>query len=228
MLPAATCAASLIAAVVAAGCGGRAREADPARVTALFAKMFDNVPTPGGVPTCEYSQLTGGATVTRRTLSQLAGKPTGDQPETADYVNPSELDSPAARTLIDSADDGERRRAAAELLAAPFFLVYYNDAIDVPMALGHKDFNKAYGRARALRYDPTGRPVCFLHYVYANSPAKQQWAIEHSDRAQLSIEVRDEIRRDLRAQLLTRIANLARPEPRAPHEIADDRYDRQR
>ena len=65
--------------------------------------------------------MTGGATMTWRTLLVLAGAPIAKDPEHAEWINPPELDAPAARTLVDpKADPTAARQAAAALLAAPF------------------------------------------------------------------------------------------------------------
>jgi hypothetical protein len=219
---------SAIAVCGVVACGARVPEADPDAVTKLFARMVEAVPSPGGVAECAWADLASdGATLTRRTFYELARAPLSASPTNEPWVNPHELDSPAARVLLDSKDDSERRRAAAELLSASSFLVYHNELIDVPLALGVKDFKKGYAGARALRYDKSGKPVCFRSFVWTSTPAKKAWAIEVSDRPRISDEVRDEMRRDLRAQMIARIANLASPPQYDPNEPADDRHDRQ-
>jgi hypothetical protein len=218
----------LVVATALAACRGgpKGPEADPAAVTALYKKIFANVPKPGAVPECNYDQMLGGATVTRKTMTLLAQAPVDTTPPFADYVNATEVDSPAARTLLDSSDDGEKRRAAAELLAAPFHLVYHVDLVDTPLALGVKDFKKGYVGARALRYDKHGAIVCARSFVWTNTKAKKAWAIETTQRPQVTPEVKQAMQDDLRSQMLARIAGLGAPPVYDPDDVVDDRHDR--
>jgi len=202
-------------------------EADPAQVTALASKMLKEVPLPAGVRSCELKEMLGGATLTRRTLNQLAHHPMPAQPEVAEYVNPTDLDSPAARTLIDSSDPSAQRRAAAELLAAPSYLVYHVDLVDSPLPLGVKDFKRPTVGARAIRYDRTGTPLCVLVFFWGNSKAKHEWAIKVSDKPTLDPAVVKAMQDDLTAEMLKRISALA-VEPPKQVGPADDRTDRTR
>lgn len=214
--------------VLTVACSNKSKlpEADPAQVTALFAKMVKNLPAPAAAPECKYEQLLGGATFTRRTMIELAKQPVEKAFQNEEYVNPAELDSPAARVLLESADETGKRQAAAELLAAPFYLVYYVDLVDVPIPIGVKDLKYGYVGARALRYDKTGRVACIMAFVWTNSPAKQKWAIEVSDKPRIDPAVQKEMQKDLRAQMLVRIAGLARPPTYDPTRGVDDRHDR--
>jgi hypothetical protein len=218
-----------LALVAAAACSGSSKpkppEADPAKVTALASKMLQGVPNPAGVRGCEYTEMLGGATLTRRTLNQLAHRPLGPEPELAEYVNPTELDSPAARTLIDSRDTTTVRQAAAELLAAPSYLVYHVDLVDSPLPLGVKDFKRPTVGARAIRYDRTGTPQCVLVFFWSQSREKHAWAVKLSDKPTLDPAVVKAMQVDLTAELLKRIGSLAV----APAPVvgpADDRMDR--
>jgi len=216
-------------ALALAACGKTAAgpEADPAKVTALANKIVANVPVPGAARDCAYDDLMGGATLTFRTALELAGAPIDDKkPELAEWVNPSELDSPAARDLL-GADDKLKRRAAAELLSAPFYLVYHVDLVDQPIPLGLKDFKRGHVGARALRYDPQGKLVCTYVFYWSQDPKKQEWAIKKSDEAMIDPAVAKEMQQDLRAQMLIRVAALAAPPPpRDPNVPPDDRSDR--
>lgn len=216
-------------ALAAAGCGKRAAppEADPAAIERLAATMVHNVPLPGAARACTPAELVEpGATLTGRTLYALAKRTPATEAAAAAWVNPPELDSPAARTLRDAKDATARRRAAAELLGAPSWLVYHVDLVDTPLALGVKDFKRGYVGARAIRYDRRGAVRCAQVFYFTNTPAKQRWAIEHTDRPGVADEVRDELRRDLRARMLDRVTHLAEPPP--PDDgPADDREDRQ-
>ena len=211
----------------ACGNGDSAPEADPAKVTALAQTMVANLPNPGGTGECTFEQVVGGATLTRRTFLELAKQPINPKSnELQEWVNPHEADIPAARALIESTDDTEKRRAAAEFLAAPFYLVYHVDLVDVPIPIGVKDFKRGYVGARALRYDKSGKLVCALSFVWTSSPAKQKWAIEKSDRPLIDPAVQKEMQQDLRAQMLQRIAALAAPQPYDAKLGVDDRHDR--
>jgi hypothetical protein len=219
--------AAVVVAVAACSKAAKLPEEDPAKVTALAKAMIDNVPTPGAWKACKFEELIGGATLTRRTMLELAKQPIDPKSnELQEYVNPPELDSPAARVLIDNTDQTELRQAAAELLAAPFYLVYHIDLVDVPIPIGVKDFKRGYVGARALRYDKTGRLACAMTFVWTNSPAKQKWAVEISDKPLIDPAVAKEMQQDLRAQMLVRIQNLAKPADYDPKLGVDDRADR--
>ncbi len=223
---------SLLLSVLLAACSKSAAspEADPEKVVALAKNMARNVPLPAGIRTCKYEEVVGaGATLTRHTLLQLGNETIEKRPENEEWVNPAELDSPAARELIDpnSAPD-LRRRAAAELLSAPYFLIYWIDLVDEPLALGVKDFKKGTVGARALRYDHNGRLQCVQVFLWGADPAKRQWAIAKTNLPAVSAEVKQGMQQDVRAQLLLRVAGLGAPPPaRDKNEPADDRNERQ-
>jgi hypothetical protein len=202
-------------------------EEDPAKVTALAKALVEHVPGAGAGEECKLDQMLGGVTLTRRTMLELAKLPVDPKSnELAEYVNPVELDAPAARVLLDNSDTTELRQAAAELLSAPFYLVYHIDLVDVPLPLGVKDFKRGYVGARALRYTKTGKLECALAFVWTNSVAKQKWAVEISDKPQIDPAVKLEMQKDLRAQMLVRIQNLAKPANYDPKLGVDDRTDR--
>jgi hypothetical protein len=215
---------------VVAGCGKKEPprpEADPAKFVDVAKAMYRNSPVPG-MRACEYKELLNGATLTARTLGQIAGvTPSTKDPGLDEYVNPMELDAPAARELVDSKDDQVRRRATAELLAAPFYLVYHVDLVDTPLVLGVKDFKRGYVGARALRYDKGGNLSCVFVFYWTNDPVKQAWAIEKTDHPLVAPEVQKAMQDDLKDQMLKRVAGLAATPPPRPEGVpADDRSER--
>jgi hypothetical protein len=187
-------------------------EADPDRLTKLMKAMDKNTPAPGGAPDCTPEQMIGGATLTQVTLLKIAHEPANPGPEREDWINPAELDSPAARELIDPAvDDTTRRQAAYELLSAPFFLVYRIDLVDAPMAIGIKDLKRGTIGARALRFDRHGDIVCLKVLTFQNTLARSDWAIVKSNLAVMDPKIVAALRDDLRDQLFKHVQGLGRP-----------------
>jgi hypothetical protein len=202
-----------VAALAGACSGPRKPEANPERLVPLLKAMDRNTPAPGGAPTCKAEQLVGGATMTQATLLKIAKEPANPGAEREDWINPAELDSPAARELIDPAvDDTIRRQAAYELLSAPFYLVYRIDMVDAPMALGVKDLKRGTVGGRALRYDRKGDIVCIQLLKFQSSRDKSDWAIVKSNLPVMDPAVAEALRADLRDQLLKRVAALGRPD----------------
>src|SRR6185436_17880007 len=186
-------------------------EANPERLKPILKAMDHNTPTPGGAPTCRGDQMIGGATMTQVTLLKIAGEPANPGPEREDWINPAELDSPAARELIDPGlDESTRWQAAYELLGAPFYLVYRIDLVDAPMALGVKDLKRGTIGARALRYDRNGNIVCLRLLQFQSSRDKSDWAILKSNLPVMDPKIAEALRADLRDQLLRRVAALGR------------------
>lgn len=211
-----------------AACGksaAKAPEADPAAVKKLAAWMLKSVPVPAAVRDCKDEEMVGGATMTKVTLAALAGQPLDKRPEHEEYVNPPELDSPAARQLIESQDPALQRQAAGELMLAPFFVVYNIDLVDTPLPMGIKDFKRGHVGARALRYDQKGNIQCQNVFLWTNHPDKQAWAIKMTDKPLVDPAVKLEMQKDLRAQMLVRVAGLGAPPPKTVGP-ADDRHDR--
>ncbi len=176
--------------------------------------MLRTFPSPG-MKECEGSSIVGGATLTATTFFTLAGQ-TYDKskPEYQEYVNPAELDSPAARTLVDpKAGTSDKRRAAAELLAAPFFLVYYIDLVSVPMALEVKELKRGTVSGRAIKFDKQGQLQCVRVFHFRNDKAVSEAAIAKSDKARIDPAVAAELRADLRVEMLRRIPALTLPQP---------------
>jgi len=188
-------------------------EADPARLTTIMKAMDKNTPAPGGAPVCTPDQMIGGATMTQVTLLKIAEEPANIGPSRDDWINPAELDSPAARELIDpSTDETTRRQAAYELLSAPFYLVYRIDIVDAPMAIGVKDLKRGTVGARVFRFDRKGDIVCVKVLAFQNTLAKSDWAILKSNLAVMDPKVSAVLREDLRSELLRHIQALGRPD----------------
>jgi hypothetical protein len=179
------------------------READPAAFRAIADRMANNVPAPMAVPNCKPEELVG-APMTRRTMLQIDKHELDQIPELSDWMNPTEFDAPAARVLIDPAsDETAKRRAAAELLAAPSYLVYRLDMIAAPMALGVKDLKIGTIGGRLIRYDKTGNPMCVVLFTFQNDRDKSDSAIARSRAATaVSPEIVKEMRDDLHEQYL--------------------------
>lgn len=195
---------SVLACVLGAACGHKPNkpEADPAQVTALAKKLIDNSPVPAAVPECKPEELRAPATATFRTLLELAGEKPGSEPEQADWINPHDLDSPAARALIDGADQTRKREAAAELLAAPAWIVYRVDLVNAPMAIGVKELKTGTIGARIIRYDKAARPICATVWNFQNTQDKTDWAISITNKAYVDGAVAKVLRDDLTAQYL--------------------------
>lgn len=213
----ATAALGLVAGLLAAGAAGCHRDkrpkGDPAAFAALAGTMMRNVPTPGA-PECPGEAVLGGATMTMRTLFQITRQPVPDNPEQREFVNPPELDAPAARVLADEkASEADRRAAAGELAAAPFYLVYLIDHVDVPMALGVKELKIGFASGRAIKYDKHGAMQCVRVFVWENDKKVSDEAIAKSDKARIDPAIAKRLSDDLTAQLLKRIAALGAPPP---------------
>lgn len=196
-----------LAAVLALAACGKSREApkkpeaDPKQVTKLAAKMAREVPTPAAVRECTLDDLAGGAPMTFRTLMQLGEQKLADTPEESAWINPPELDAPAARTLVDpNAPKTAARQAAAELLAAPFWVAYKVDHVNAPMALGVKELKIGTVGTRVIRYEKTGLPSCVLVFFFQNDKAVSDDAIAKSDRAVIDPAIAKALREDLTAQ----------------------------
>lgn len=205
--------AGVAVAAVAACSSQHKPEANPERLKPIMRAMDKNTPAPGAAPTCRPEEMIGGATMTQVTMLKLFDEPANPGPEREDWINPPELDSPAARELIDPAtDESTRWQAAYELLGAPFYLVYRIDMVDAPMALGIKDLKRGTIGARVLRYDRNGDIVCLKLLQFQNSRDKSDWAIARSNLAVMDPKVAAALRDDLRDQLLKRVAALGRPD----------------
>jgi hypothetical protein len=195
---------SLLSLVALTACGDKAAkpEADPATVVALAAKMIDNTPVPVAVRECKPEELGAPMEVTFRTLHELAGQKLGTQPEDAEWINPHDLDSPAARTFVDTTLPTQKREAAAVLLAAPAWIVYRVDLVNAPMAIGVKELKIGTIGMRLIRYDKDARPVCVTVFNFQNTQEKTDWAISITNKAYVDAAVAKELRDDLTAQML--------------------------
>jgi len=188
-------------------------EADPARLVPIMKAMDKNTPAPGGAPVCKPEQMIGGATLTQVTLLKISGDPANPGPERDEWINPGELDSPAARELIDpNVDETTKRQAAYELLSAPFYLVYRVDAVVAPMAIGIKDLRRGVVNMSAVRYDRRGNCECSTPVSIQQTLAKTDWSIVKSNLAVMDPKVSAVLRDDLRDQMLKHVAALGRPD----------------
>jgi len=204
----------IVAGALAAACSTTHKpEADPARLVPIMKAMDKNTPAPGGAPVCKPEQMVGGATMTQVTLLKIAGEPANPGPERDEWINPLELDVPAARELIDpKVDETTKRQAAYELLSAPFFLVYRIDIVDAPMAIGVKDLKRGTIGSRVLRYSRKGDIECVKVLTFQNTQEKSDWAILKSNLPVIDPKVAAALRDDLRDQLLKHVSALGRPE----------------
>jgi len=195
---------ALFVALAACHGGPATPTADPALITPLASQMARNVPVPLAVPTCAAADLAGAPDLTYRTLRQLGGLPLGDTPELADWINPVQLDVPAARTLADAAaDDAHKRAAAGELLAAKAWLVHDVTFVGAPLALGVKELKIGTVNTTLIRYDrATGKPTCVQLFGFQNNRATSDWAIKVSDQPLVDPRVQKVLRDDLAAQYL--------------------------
>ena len=165
--------------------------------------MVENVPAPVAVPTCKPEELIG-APMTRRTLLLIDHRELEKIAELSDWMNPTELDAPAARVLSDpTADETAKRRATAELLAAPAYLIYRLDMVAAPMALGVKDLKIGTIGGRLIRYDKSGNPSCVVLFTFQNDKEKSDSAIARSrNAAVVDPAIAKEMRDDLHEQFL--------------------------
>lgn len=197
-----------IALAVTACSGEKVPEADPAQLTALAKTMVKNIPAPKGAPDCTVGDLHA-TPLTATTLFQLAGEVPANRPEYAEWVNPPALDAPAARVLLDkAASETDRRRAAAALLAAPNFIVYKVEMVNVPLALEIKELKRGALGMRALGYNAKGTPTCILVFTVQNDKAVSEWAMDKTDKALVDPAIAKALREDLTKQLQARIAGF--------------------
>jgi hypothetical protein len=180
------------------------RGADPAQIQPLAAQMAGNVPAPAAVPACTPAELAGLPDLTYRTLRVLAGLPLDATPEQADWINPAQLDAPAAHALADPATEpGAKRHAAAELLDAKAWLVHQVQFVGAPLALGVKELKIGTVGTAIIRYDrATAKPTCVQLFSFQNTRATSDWAISVSDKPYVDARVQQVLRDDLAARYL--------------------------
>lgn len=193
--------AALIGALAACKPAPKPPEADPAGVKTLAETMAKNMPAPQAARLCLPADYANIPSLTFITLLRLAGEPVKDDPQHADWINPPGLESPAFHDVT-STDETTRRRAAAQLLAAPGWLVYKVDMVNAPMAIGVKELKIGTIGARAIRYDHRGRPVCVEVFYFQNDQQKSDYAISKSDRAIIDPAIAKMLREDLTQQYL--------------------------
>jgi len=196
---------SSLALVALVGCGGKSKpEADPAKVQAIANQMANNPPPLAGMRACEAADFALPA-MTQPTLLKLAHQEIPATAERLPWMNPPEVDVPYARVLIDSADEKLRRQAAAEFLAAKGHMVIRIDMLDVPLALEIKELKRGAVGARAIGYDMTGHPICVKPFTVQNDKALSESAMQRSDRARVDPAIAQELRDDLKVQLLAKL-----------------------
>jgi hypothetical protein len=194
--------AALLGAVAACKPAQKPPEADPAAVKTLAETMAKNMPAPQAARQCQPADYANIPSLTFITLLKLAGEPIKDDPQHADWINPPGLESQPFHDVT-STDETTRRRAAAQLLAAPGWLVYKIDMVNAPMAIGVKELKIGTIGARAIRYDHRGLPVCVEVFYFQNDQQKSDYAISKSDRAIIDPEIAKMLREDLTQQYLT-------------------------
>ena len=199
-------AVAVAAAAALAACGKKAPakpEADPAQITTIAAKLVEHSPVPAAVRECKPEELAAPITMTFRTLRELAGQTPGKETEQAAWINPPDLDTPAARALLEAPDKVAKREAAATLLAAPAWIVYRVDLVNAPMALGVKELKTGTISMRIIRYDrATTLPTCVTVFDFQNTRAKTDWAISVSNKAYIDAAVAKVLQDDLAEQYL--------------------------
>jgi hypothetical protein len=152
--------------------------------------------------------------MTYLTLARLAQLPIPKDPEHADWINPPDLDSPAARALLDANGESDARgEAAGELLAHPLWIVYRVDMVNAPIALGIKELKIGTVGTRIIRYDQTGHPTCVRTFYFQNDKAKSDWAIQESDKTLIDPAVAKAMRDDLAEQFVKLVPRGSAPTP---------------
>jgi hypothetical protein len=192
----------------AAACGGKKKpEADPAKAQAL-AKIMATASVPfAGLRTCAAADFQK-TMMTQLTLLRLAKEEVPDAHERKPWINPSEIDSPSARVLVDGTDETLRRQAAAEFLASGQYLVNRVDLVDVPLALGFKELKRGAVGIRAIGYDRNGDPLCVTPYTVQNDKKISEEAMQKSDKAVVDPAIAQMLRDDLKVQLLAKLEQL--------------------
>jgi hypothetical protein len=178
-------------------------EIDPGIAVALARQMLQHAPTAGAVDDCKPGQLTGGLSMTQVTLLKVGMQKVADDPEHAAWINPPDLDGPAAQTMATThGGTPERRQAAAQFMGAPFYVVYRVDNVDAPMALGLKELKIGTIGGRAIRYEKSGLAGCVTVFTFQDDQAVSDQAIAESDKTLIDPKVVDRLRKDLAAQYL--------------------------
>ncbi|MBX3159618.1 MAG: hypothetical protein KF773_26850 [Deltaproteobacteria bacterium] len=194
--------------------------ADPAAAQKLAEAMRKNDPMPAAARECTPEDYQGVMTLTYPSVVKLAGQPVArDQHENADWINPYDLDHPSVRTLLDrGADATARGEAAAELLAAPSYLVYRVDLVDVGLVFEIKDLKRGIVGARSIKYDRNARLVCVSTFTFKNTKKVSEWGMDEAEKGGVRVNkvVVDKLREDLRLRYLRRLLKLGMPLPPAP------------
>lgn len=201
----------LLSAALLAGCKGHGDSV--AKLQALAKLMIENTPAPAAFGECSREQLNAPG-VTARTLIQIAGNPLEDKPERTDWINPSELDVPAARTVVDpNASASDKDDAAAALLGVKAITVWRPEMVNVPLAIGVKELKRGAVGMRALGYDMHGNCTCITVFNIQNDKAVSEWAMDQTNKALVDPAIAKALQKDLRTQLLMKVADLRDPRP---------------
>jgi hypothetical protein len=206
---------ALAAFVVGCGGGSSGPQADPQQVTTLATAMLDNIPVPAAVPDCKPADLDGTYPITEATVVRLAKRALNKEGQHEEWTNPSELDYPSARVLIDAGtDDAAKRTAAGELLAAKGFVMYHPDDVDIPIALGFRELKRGYAGFRAIRYDAKGKSSCVVVFAVKNTWQVSEWAQDMVEKSsKVPPDVMQKLQDDFRTQLKATVASLGLPRP---------------
>lgn len=184
-------------------------EADPAKVTTLAKQLIANMPHMMAVRECKPADYAGTLPMTYRSLTLLSGDTPSREAFDADWVNPTELDAPQIRVLLDSKDTTLKRRAAVPVLDAKGgYLVYKVDVVNAPMALGIKELKIGTVLTRIIRFEHDTTATCVGSLDFQNDRAKSDWAIQVSDKPGIDPAVVKALQDDLAAQY---VKNAPRP-----------------
>src|SRR5690606_17570948 len=128
---------------------------DPEKIRALADRLLRVTPPLAGMRACTEADYENPA-MSLVTAIELAKETMPDRPEFERWVNPPEIDSPAFRTILESKDEPERRRAAHQLLNAKGYILYRVDMVNVPLALEVKELKRGAVGVRAVGFDQQG------------------------------------------------------------------------
>jgi hypothetical protein len=189
------------------GCGSKAPEADPEKIRALADRLLRIMPPLAGVRACVEADYELPA-MSLVTAVELAKETMPDRPEFERWINPPEIDAPAFRTVLTSKNETERRRAAAQLLAAKGYIVYRVDMVNVPLALEVKELKRGAVGVRAVGIDKADSVFCVRNFTVQNDKEKSEWAMKTTTLPTVDPMVAKALRDDLTFQIKERIAEI--------------------
>ena len=190
-----------------AACGKSAPEADPDKVRALADRLLRIMPPLAGVRACVEADYELPA-ISLVTAIELAKETMPDRPEFERWINPPEIDAPAFRTVLESKDQTQRRRAAHQLLGAKGYIVYRVDMVNVPLALEIKELKRGAVGVRAVGIDKQDRVFCVRNFIVQNDKEKSEWAMKMTTLPTVDPMVAKALRDDLTFQIKERISEL--------------------